>query len=225
MDNSKKMSLTVKMGLGFGVPLLMIAVIVTAISIVVNAVQVNAKLARDESVVFAGVARQMKLDVVQVQQWLTDISATRAKDGLDDGFDEAEKSYQSFMAGLAKFKKMYERENDSVGLRKVDELENAIAAYYEVGKKMANAYIEGGPEAGNKAMGEFDGTASRLAGNMDPFVESQVKRRFGKSDHLFHHVVNGPDRRVETKVPVRSTAQKVIPLDDDSDNDFKEFNS
>ncbi len=33
----------------------------------------------------------MKLDVVQVQQWLSDISATRAQDGLDDGFKEAEK--------------------------------------------------------------------------------------------------------------------------------------
>jgi methyl-accepting chemotaxis protein len=153
----------------------MIAAIVTAIFFVVNGVQSNASLAKDESAVFAGIAQQMKLDVVQVQQWLTDISATQAKDGLDDGFDEAEKSYQSFLAGLAKFKTMYEQENDSAGLRKVSELESAIEAYYTVGKKMANAYIEGGPEAGNKIMGQFDGTASTMAGNMDPFVESQVK--------------------------------------------------
>ena len=37
-------------------------------------------------------AGQLKLSVVQVQQWLTDISATRGLDGLADGFDEAEKS-------------------------------------------------------------------------------------------------------------------------------------
>ncbi len=174
-DNNKKISLSVKMGLGFAIPLLMIAAIVTTIFVVVNGVQNGAGLAKDESAVFAGVARQMKLDVVQVQQWLTDISATRAKDGLDDGFDEAEKSYQSFLAGLAKFKEMYEEENDSTGLRQVDELKNAIAAYYDVGKKMANAYIKDGPEEGNKVMGEFDETASRMAANMDPFVESQVK--------------------------------------------------
>ena len=32
--------------------------------------------------------KDIEMDVVQVQQWLTDISATRAKDGLNDGFDE-----------------------------------------------------------------------------------------------------------------------------------------
>ena len=35
----------------------------------------------------------LKIDVIQVQQWLTDISATRAAKGFDDGFSEAEKYY------------------------------------------------------------------------------------------------------------------------------------
>jgi methyl-accepting chemotaxis protein len=174
-DNNRKISLSMKMALGFGVPLLMIAAIVTTNFVIVNKVQNNATLAKDESVVFAGIARQMKLDVVQVQQWLTDISATRAQDGLDDGFDEAESSYQSFLAGLSKFRKMYETENDSAGLRQLDDLAKATAAYYEAGKKMAKAYIDGGAEAGNKMMGQFDEAASTLTGDLEPFVESQVK--------------------------------------------------
>ncbi len=169
----KRMSLSVKMGVGFAVPLLLMAGIVTAVFILANGAQSNAVLARDESVVFAGIAQQMKLDVIQVQQWLTDISATRGQDGLDDGFDEAEKSYKSFVAGLGKFKEMYTEENDSTGLGQVRELESAVADYYTVGKKMAGAYIEGGSEAGNKTMGEFDTTAANLANKMGPFVESQ----------------------------------------------------
>jgi len=35
----------------------------------------------------------LKIDVIQVQQWLTDVSATRAHKGFDDGFDEAKKYY------------------------------------------------------------------------------------------------------------------------------------
>ena len=31
----------------------------------------------------------LKIDVIQIQQWLTDISATRAAEGFDDGFAEA----------------------------------------------------------------------------------------------------------------------------------------
>jgi methyl-accepting chemotaxis protein len=38
----------------------------------------------------AWVSKDVQLAVVQVQQWLTDISATQAKNGMDDGFDEAE---------------------------------------------------------------------------------------------------------------------------------------
>ncbi len=173
-NSGKKISLSIKMGLGFGVPLLMIAVIIAAIFFVVNGVQSGATLAKDESAVFAGIAQQMKLDVVQVQQWLTDISATQAKDGLDDGFDEAEKSYQSFLSGLSRFKVMFEEENDSAGLRDIENLRVTMNAYYEAGKKMAQAYIDGGAEAGNKTMGDFDQAASNMAANMDPFVTSQM---------------------------------------------------
>ena len=39
---------------------------------------------------------ELKLTVVQVQQWLTDISATRGRDGLNDGFDEAKNNAKAF---------------------------------------------------------------------------------------------------------------------------------
>lgn len=45
----------------------------------------------------------MSRDIIQVQQWLTDLSATRGLDGLDDGFAEAEASYESFLQGLEHF--------------------------------------------------------------------------------------------------------------------------
>ena len=53
----------------------------------------------------------------------------------------------------------------------------------------------------------------------------KTKRRFGKSDHVFHQVAGGTVKRPETKVSVGSTAEKMIPLDDDGGDDFKEFNS
>jgi len=41
-------------------------------------------------------AYQVKITVIQVQQFLTDISATRGLDGLDDGLDEAENNARKF---------------------------------------------------------------------------------------------------------------------------------
>jgi methyl-accepting chemotaxis protein len=173
--NKRKLSLALKMVIGFSVPLVMIAGITVAIFMVARSVQGNATLAKDESAVFTGVARQMKLDAVQVQQWFTDISATRAQDGLDDGFDEAEKSSQSFLAGLAKFREMFTEENDSAGLQEVQALESSFADYYEAGKTMGQAYVEGGPSAGNKMMASFDEAAAIMSTALEPFVEAQVK--------------------------------------------------
>ncbi len=176
MANSKRsVALATKMIVGFTVPIVIIVLISAFIFTVTNQVKDNALLAKEESAIFAGVARQMKLDVVQVQQWLTDISATRGRDGLDDGFDEAEKSYQSFLTGLGQFKEMFEEENDTEGLQAVEDFETSIASYYETAKKMANAYIEGGSDSGNKLMGEVDDTAATLTGLLDPFVETQVQ--------------------------------------------------
>jgi methyl-accepting chemotaxis protein len=129
---------------------------------------------RDESVVFAGIAQQMGKDVIQVQQWLTDISATRGLDGLNDGFDEAEKSYQSFLSGLERFEKMFQEENDNANIKKTRELKLVVDNYYEMGKKMAKGYVEGGPDVGNKMMGDFDEAAAKLSAALEPFVEEQV---------------------------------------------------
>ena len=174
LTNKRKVSLSLKMSIGFGIPLLMIAGITLAIAIVSQRVERKAMHAKDESAVYAGIARQMKLDAVQVQQWLTDISATRAQDGLDDGFDEAEQSRQSFLAGLVKFKLMFEEEKDAAGLRQLRTLEASFADYCETGKTMARAYIDGGPQAGNKMMATFDGAAAQMTDALEPFVASQV---------------------------------------------------
>ena len=40
--------------------------------------------------------KEIKVDVIQVQQWLTDVSATRGMSGLDDGFDTAAEYARKF---------------------------------------------------------------------------------------------------------------------------------
>ena len=86
-----------------------------------------------DTLVYAEYAYQMQVDVIQIQQWLTDISATRGLNGLDDGFDEAEKSYQSFMSLLEKFETKYSHENNQEYLTKVNNLKISTIAYYDMG--------------------------------------------------------------------------------------------
>ncbi|WP_435684444.1 methyl-accepting chemotaxis protein [Sedimenticola selenatireducens] len=110
-------------------------------------------------------AHKLKLSVVQVQQWLTDISATRGRDGLDDGFTEAENNAKEFRKLI----------NDLVVL----DTEHAshyramlpvFNAYYDVGKRMAQAYIDEGPSGGNQMMAQFDEVAAKMAEQVNSFL-------------------------------------------------------
>lgn len=102
-------------------------------------------------------ANEMVKAVIQVQQWCTDISATRARDGLDDGLDQAKEFADIFYVKLDELIKLDPENQD-----KLEAMREPFDEYYETGVKMANAYIKGGPEFGNTVMGEFDETSEKI---------------------------------------------------------------
>lgn len=127
------------------------------------------KKIEDQTLKAALLADELKLSVVQVQQWLTDISATRGKDGLDDGFANAEKYAKLFYEKLEEMNKTLPHETQML-----QETKHSFDRYYEMGKKMANEYIEGGHEKGNLIMGEFDKTAEDINKRIDSIRSSKL---------------------------------------------------
>ena len=121
-------------------------------------------------------ALTLQRDVIQVQQWLTDISATRGRDGLADGFAEAEKSSRAVLAGLDKFQQLFSNDNDQEGIKQLEQIREKFNSYYAEGKKMAQAYVAGGPEQGNKMMAGFDTAADNLNTVFQPFVSDNIAR-------------------------------------------------
>lgn len=109
----------------------------------------------------------LKLSIVQVQQWLTDISATRAMGGYDDGFDEAEAQAQNVRTLIGELKTLLPED-----AKMLEGIEQSFEPYYAVGVKMANAYIKDGPEGGNKTMPEFDNAAQELNGRLEEYIKS-----------------------------------------------------
>ncbi len=184
----KNLKVITKIVICFSVPLLLMVLIGVWTYSVSEKVQEKAEHVRNESVVFANIAQQMSKDVIQIQQWLTDISATRGLDGLADGFDEAQKSYESFLTGLDRFNKMFEEENYIKGQDEIREIRMRVDDYYAMGKKMAHGYIDGGPEVGNKMMGDFDKTAETLSKTLDPFLEDQLEELNGKVNEIISSV-------------------------------------
>jgi len=115
--------------------------------------------------------QKMRFDVVQVQQWLTDISATRGLDGLNDGFDVAAEFAGRFKEDSAEATALAEKLGYSDLSDKIAEVQGHFPAYYAAGRTMAEAYVAGGPEQGNKLMGQFDGAAENLTEAVDGAME------------------------------------------------------
>lgn len=130
-------------------------------------VLINSRVTNMEHVYFETVrkADELKLSVVQVQQWLTDISATRAAEGYDDGFDEASIYAARVRELIDELKNL-----DSKNTKMLDEIQESFEPYYNTGIEMAKAYIKYGPEGGNLMMGEFDKVAEDINTKVENFV-------------------------------------------------------
>ena len=116
-------------------------------------------------------AHELKLAVVQVQQWLTDISATRARDGLDDGFDEAGINAEKFKTLISELRQL-----DAEHAKRYQAMLPVFDDYYRVGREMAQAYIDEGPAGGNRMMGQFDSVAEKMTKEMDGLVAGVEQR-------------------------------------------------
>ncbi|MBB5219377.1 methyl-accepting chemotaxis protein [Treponema rectale] len=119
-------------------------------------------------------AKELQIHVIQVQQWLTDISATRGAEGFDDGYDEAEDHAQAFRQIINGYKTFFSSKNDSAKVSQMENILQSFNNFYEVGKQMAAAYIEYGPEQGNEFMEKFDPFAEEIYDEVNAFVEEEV---------------------------------------------------
>jgi len=117
----------------------------------------------------AWAAEKMALDIIQVQQFLTDVSATHN----DGGYQEAEEFAVDFKKTITQFR---ENKLSSAQLEELSAIEQAFEAFYNTGKRMAAAYISGGTQSGNVIMEEFDQTSLALAERMTKFRDAAVSQ-------------------------------------------------
>ncbi len=126
----------------------------------------NADLIAKNKTPILNKAHQLKLAVVQVQQFLSDISATRGQDGLNDGIELATGYAKKFRRLIAQLKQL-----DSKHAQTYEAMSPVFEEYFATGKKMAQAYINGGPHEGNKLMSSFDAVAEKIGQQVDQFLK------------------------------------------------------
>ncbi len=153
--------------------LLMVAIISIAVMselalilVKTNELDNHARLYQNVQLPLLDKARDFQFSVVEVQQYLSDIGATRALNGLDDGWEQAEKfavRVRGLLQQLAILDKEHANDYRIIG--------PDFEAYYAIGKKMSHAYVDHGPEAGNAMMPEFDIAADRLEQHLEKTVD------------------------------------------------------
>jgi Small-conductance mechanosensitive channel len=118
----------------------------------------------------AMLAADMKLQTVQVQQFLSDVSATHSP----DGYKEAQEAADTFHEHAKKFENKFSLENNKKSQERLAAVVKSFDAMYALGRKMADTYINQGIEAGNELMEDFDNATEALTIALEPFIEEQT---------------------------------------------------
>jgi methyl-accepting chemotaxis protein len=118
-------------------------------------------------------ANELRYDVVQIQQFLTDVAAT----GDRAGFADAATHYQNAQAHLDQLSMLQPKYSASIKASR-----NHLNAFYDTGKQMAEAYLTGGDEGGNYIMKRpeigFDARAQALIKVMDGYIIPLQQQEF-----------------------------------------------
>ena len=182
----RDLSIATRLAVGFGTVLFIFIAAIVVSFFYLRHIETSSKQVAEESVPYALTAANMAFNIVQVQQFLTDVSATHNTDGYKD----ADASANGFKEGIAKFREMYNREHDEKALNSIDELDKKFDNFYGIGKKMADAYVTQGISAGNKIMEDFDGASKSLTDEMVAIKKGQVD----EADANSRGVVQSVDR-------------------------------
>ncbi len=119
--------------------------------------------------------QEARFHIVQIQQFLTDVGATRNK----GGFNEAKTNMQEALNNLTVVQDSYPEFSTQIAVIKAD-----MVGMHKSGVTMAWEYINGGTEAGNRIMtapGDgFDATAEQLTKHLEA-LSTQLQARLDLS--------------------------------------------
>ncbi len=170
--------------LGFFSLIIMMAVIIILNLVQFSKVEKHTDDLNNTILPIALAAEGMVVDVIQVQQFLTDVCATHNA----GGYEEAEASAVDFKNKMAKILTM-----GSITATQKAELTKlgvVFDKFYGQGKHMASVYISQGIDAGNIIMEDFDITATELIEIMGKFKADAINNELKTTNYLNESTAN-----------------------------------
>ncbi len=129
---------------------------------------------------------ELQRDTVQIQQFLTDVSATHDKGGLAD----AKIYFTSGDRVLDHLIKNYTKANEQDMVAKLKKIKIEFDKFYKIGVKMANIYIKDGMGTGNEMMRKWDSQAKIITQTLNPWVEQSKTESISVSSEIDKKIKN-----------------------------------
>ena len=158
----KQLKISTKLGLGFGLIVVLISIMLLVTIILLKSIQDNARQVDKESMPYALLAEEMAIETLEVMNLMLYASTTHQ----GDGFQKAEKIVADFNNNIDKFKQLYQRNNNQPGLKRIKALEKAFKEYYKLGQELTFVFFTEGREEGSVLVEPFDQAARTLTQKM-----------------------------------------------------------
>ncbi|MFA5824489.1 MAG: methyl-accepting chemotaxis protein [Gallionellaceae bacterium] len=172
----KNIRIGVRLAAGFSIVVALFVANLLLVGVSFKYVIQDVRQIKEETLPYVLIVDEMDTSRSEVQQFLTDVSATHDR----AGYQESDAAAKLFLNGVTKFKQMYERENDTEKLKQIERIEASFNAFDAKGKQMAEAYITQGIEAGNLLMkgsdklAGFDQDSETISSELAKFREQQI---------------------------------------------------
>jgi methyl-accepting chemotaxis protein len=172
----KNLNIGVRLAVGFATVVVLFMATMLLVGMALSTLTKDVNQIKEETLPYVLVVDEMDISRSEVQQFLTDVSATHDR----AGYKESDEAAKRFLDGVAKFKQMYQRENDADKLKQMEVIGARFNAFNAKGKEMAEAYITKGLDAGNILMKGsatepgFDQESESISDVLTKFREQQI---------------------------------------------------
>ncbi len=112
-------------------------------------------------------------DLLQMQYYLTEVAINKAERSDQDIYSGAADYLENFSKSLAEYEEYYKKANNTEGLKVIAEIRENTAQFYDIGKTMANAFVNNQLEEGYIAKEAFGEAAEFLHFYLEPMLRQE----------------------------------------------------
>ena len=173
----KNLSLKTQLGVGFATVTALFLLTMVLVAQLVARLETGVRDFSEKELPLLLAVERMNLSRSEVQQFLTDVSATHDK----AAYAEAEEAREQYRAASREVRALLSNAATPDDLAALDAMDRSFGAFYDSGVTMAEAYIRDGIEAGNRLMkgsdGQpgFDQTSEAISTQIESLRETLLK--------------------------------------------------